>query len=185
MNNSENQSTVTLYPKRSSAVWLFLGCAAFVAIGIWMGVTENWIGFLIAAFAGLGLAVAAVQLLPGSTYLQVDRSGFTFCNLFRRTTVPWSIVEEFFVVTIKQTGMKVHEMVGFNFVESYDKALLGRRIASFMGQCEGALPDTYGMKADELASFMNECLAKVKTNGGEQTPAGDVIKAAPDPERSA
>jgi hypothetical protein len=170
---TETESTVTLYPKRSSAVWLFLGCTAFVAIGIWMGMTESKIGFLVAAFFSLGLPVAVVQLLPGSTYLRVDHSGFTFCNLFRRTTVPWAVVDEFFVVTLKQTGMKVHEMVGFNFVESYDKAKLGRRIASVIGKCEGALPDTYGKKADDLASFMNDCLAKVKTTGGEQPDACD------------
>jgi len=168
---TETQPTVTLYPKRSSAIWLFLGCAAFVAIGIWMGISENWIGFLIAAFFGLGLPVAVIQLLPGSTYLQVDHSGFTFCSLFRATTVLWSVVDEFFVVTLKQTGTKVHQMVGFNFVESYDKAKLGRRIASVIGKCEGALPDTYGKKAEELASFMNECLAKVKTTEGEQPAA--------------
>jgi len=170
---TQKQPTVTLYPKRSSAIWLFLSCAAFVTGGIWMGVNERWIGFPIAAFFALGIPVAVVKLLPGSTYLQVDDSGFTFCNFFRRTTIPWSVIDEFCVVTLKQTGMKVHRMIGFNFVKSYDKGKLGRRIAAIIGKCEGALPDTYGKKAEELASFMNECLAKAKGIRGEQRPERD------------
>lgn len=59
-------------------------------------------------------------------------------------------------------------MVGFNFVESYDKNRLGRRLASVIGKCEGALPDTYGKKVEVLARLMNDCLAEVKTTGGEQ-----------------
>jgi hypothetical protein len=164
---TETPSQVILYPKRSSAMWLFLISAVFVVVGIWIGVSENWIGFLVAAFFGLFLPVAVIQLLPGSTYLQIDHSGFTFCNLFRRTTVPWSVVEGFFVVTLKRNGMKVHQMVGFNFVETYAKQRLSRRIASVIGKCEAALPDTYGKTVEELASFMNECLAKAKTSGGE------------------
>ena len=138
-----------------------------------MGLTKSWVGFLIAGFFSLGLPVAIIELIPGSTYLHVDQSGFTLSNLFRRITVPWSVVDEFFVVTLKLTGMKVHEMVGFNFVPSYDRAELGRRIAEIIGKCEGALPDTYGKKAEELAEFMNECLARAKSTGGEQAHRGD------------
>ena len=39
---------MTLYPKKSQAIGLFFLCAIFVAIGIWMGVTGEWIGYLIA-----------------------------------------------------------------------------------------------------------------------------------------
>lgn len=133
-----------------------------------MGVTASWIGYLVAALFALGLPVAVIQLLPGSTYLEADHAGFTYCNLFRRTTVPWSVVDEFFIVVHKPVGIKVHQMVGFNFVESYDKAKLGRRIAGIIGKCEGALPDTYGKKAEDLAVFMNEYLARARTSGVEQ-----------------
>ena len=105
-----------------------------------------------------------IRLIPGSTYLHVDQTGFTFCNLFRKTTLPWSAVEEFFVVTLKQEpGMKVHEMVGYNFVPGYEGSRIGRRFSQLIGECEGALPDKYGMKADELAEFMNDWLAAVKS----------------------
>jgi len=65
------------------------------------------------------------------------------------------VFDEFFVVTLKQTGVKVHEKVGFNFVPTYDRARLGRAVARELGKCEGALPDAYGRKAEELAAILN------------------------------
>jgi hypothetical protein len=162
--------SLTLYPKKSTAIWLLLCFSLFVAIGIVLGMSEGWAGYLCAALFAIGIPVAVIQLLPGSTYLHVDESGFTFCNFFRRTTVPWSVVDEFFVVTLKQSGIRVHSMVGFNYVASYDRAFLGRRIARVVGKCEGALPDTYGKKAEELADFLNACLERARTNGREPSP---------------
>lgn len=83
----------TLRPRRSTAVWLLLGSLAFVAIGIWMGSEEGWIGHAIAAFFGLCAAVAAVQLLPGASSLRIDRDGFTCRSLFRSWSVRWDEVE--------------------------------------------------------------------------------------------
>jgi len=177
---TEYTPSVTLYPKRLSAAGHLLTCGVFVVIGIWWGITKSWVGFLCAGFFALGGLVALVQLVPGSTYLQVHQQGFTLCTLFRKSTVPWSAVDEFFVVTMRQSGVKVHEMVGFNFVPTYDQAQLGRRIAKVIGKCEGALPDTYGKKAEELAEFMNSCLAKVKSEGGEQSHADNTLKAVPE-----
>jgi hypothetical protein len=157
---TETESPVILYPKRTSAVWLFLCSAAFVAGGILLLDTRPLIGFVSIAFFGLGLPLAVAQVLPGSTYLEIDHSGFTFCSLYRRTTVPWSVINEFRVVTLRHMGMKTHQMVGFNFVDSYDKHPVGRRISRMMGGCESALPDTYGKKAEVLASLMNNCLER-------------------------
>ncbi len=146
---------LTLYPRKSRAIGLLLVCSAFVAIGIWMGFSGERPGFLCAAFFGLGIPAAVIQLLPGSTFLLIGSEGITFANLFRKTSLPWSVFEEFFVVTLRQTGIKVHEMVGFNFVSTFDRARLGRAVAKVLGQCEGALPDTYGKKAEELAAILN------------------------------
>src|SRR5262245_44959917 len=95
-------STLTLYPKKSSAVWLLLASSAFVVVGIWMGNSKEWIGYAGAAFFALGIPVALIQLLPGSSYLRIDDTCLTFSSLFRKTSVPWSVVDEFFVVTLKQ-----------------------------------------------------------------------------------
>tara|TARA_B110000014_G_scaffold180172_1_gene129569 strand:- start:66 stop:554 length:489 start_codon:yes stop_codon:yes gene_type:complete len=149
---------MTLYPKRSQAIGLFFLCAIFVTIGICMGVTGDWVGYPIAGFFGLGVVVFTIQLIPGSAYLHLDQEGFTYCNLYRSKTLPWSVIDRFHVVAMKQTGLKVHEMVGFSFVPSYDKSQLGRQISSVVAACEGGLPNTYGKSAEELASLMNEHL---------------------------
>lgn len=141
---------------------LLLACSAFVAGGIWIGITGDWIGYLCAAFFALGIPVAAMQFIPGSAYLKLDQSGFTFCSMFRKTTIPWSAVESFFVTTI------YNKMVVFNFVPSYDRSKLGRRICKGMANCEGGLPDTYGKKAEELADLMNAYLLQARTNAGNQ-----------------
>ena len=163
----ESPPSVTFYPSRVKIIGMACVCAAFVGIGVWM-TSKTWFGYVTVAFFGLGLVVSVVQLIPGSTYFYVDRNGFTFCNLFRKTTVPWLVVEEFSVVSITQRGMKIREMVGFDFVPSYDRATFARRVSKFVGECESALPDLYGMKAEELAEFMNSCLARVKTAVGKQ-----------------
>lgn len=159
----DNPPSLILYPKKLSAVLLLLGSSIFVAGGIWMGITGDWIGYLCAAFFALGILVATVKLIPGSTYLQLDQSGFTFCNMFKKTTTPWSVIDSFFVITIHH-----NKMVVFNFVPSYDRSKLGRRISKGLANCEGGLPDTYGKKAEELADLMNTYLPHAKTNEDKQ-----------------
>jgi hypothetical protein len=149
-------SSVTLYPKRSSMIWLLVGSSVFVAIGMWMGATGEMVGYAFGAFFALGIPVALIQLVPGSAYLCLDQRGFTVRSLFRTSFVPWSAVDRFFVVTLRTAGtIKVREMVGWNFRASYDRARLARRVATIVSKCEGALPDTYGQKAEELAALMN------------------------------
>jgi hypothetical protein len=165
--------TLTLHPKKSSAVWFLFVCSAFVVMGIWMGNSKGWIGYAGAGFFALGIPVALIQLLPGSSYLRIDDTSFTFSSLFRKTSVPWSVVDEFFVVTRKQTGLTVHKMVGFNYVPSYERQRIGRRVAAAIAKCEGALPDTYGKSAEELAVLLNSYLETARARGGEQSAADD------------
>jgi hypothetical protein len=84
--------SVTLYPSRLSAVGLLLMTAALTAAGIWMGLSGRWIGSLIGGFFALGIPIAVLQLIRGSTYLHVDQTGFTFSTSFRKSTILWSVV---------------------------------------------------------------------------------------------
>jgi hypothetical protein len=152
------EDCLTLYPKRSSAVWLLLGSSVFVAIGIWMVVSGNWMGYLCAGFFGLCLLVAIGQLLPGSCYLSIRPDGLTFCSLYRGATIRWEDVDRFYVVVLRQRGMTFRKMVGFTYAASYERFQSGRRLAQVVAGCEGGLPDTYGMNAQELADLLNVCL---------------------------
>ena len=168
MSTQENPNVV-LRPKASSAIWLLLGCGIFVAAGMWMAREKGWIGYHCAGFFALGIPVAIVKLLPGSTYLEIADDGVSCANMFRVTKIPWNVIDEFFVVSLKQTGTTVHKMVAFNFVPSYDRSQIGRQISSAIAGCEGALPDTYGRNAEELAESLNQRLAQFHQRLGEQT----------------
>ncbi len=157
---------MTLYPKKSSAIVLLLVCVAFVVMGLWLARSHGWMGYLCAGFFSLGIPLAIIRLLPGSTYLEIEEEGLTISEEFRKTLVPLNVIDEFFVVKLKRTGVTVHKMVGFNFVQSYDRSTIGRGVAKAFSECEGALPDTYGMKAEELAELLNSKLLKFRETNG-------------------
>ena len=156
---------LSFYPKRASNIGLLLVCSAFVAIGITMGQRGEWPGFLGAAFFGIGVPIAVIQLIPGSAFLRIDSEGITFANLFRETSLPWSAFDEFFVVRIG-----VNQMVGFNFAPTYDRARLGRAVAKVLATCEGALPDTYGEKVEELVALLNTRLKASRDASAQPIP---------------
>ncbi|MGF1524948.1 MAG: hypothetical protein ACFBSF_21690 [Leptolyngbyaceae cyanobacterium] len=155
--------TITLRPKRFSALWLLLLSSLFVTIGISMGVTDSWVGYLIAALFSLGILVGIIQLFPNSTYLRISHEGITSCSLFRETMIPWDDVDEFCVIVMRQNGLPIRKMVGFNYSPTYQRSRMGRQVASAIAGCEGALPDTYGKKAEDLAALLNTCLHEFKT----------------------
>jgi hypothetical protein len=101
---------------------------------------------------------AVVQLLPGASNLRIDRDGFTCRSLFRSWSVRWDEVDHFFVVSLRQSGLRVHQMVGWNHLVAGGSR--GRRLSSALAGCEGALPDTCGMKAAALADHLNRCLER-------------------------
>ncbi len=165
-NSTDNRlKPQTLYPKKSSALWLLLVCLLFVIAGIWMGNSNGWIGYACAVFFGLGIPIALIQLLPGSSYLRLDETGLVIRHLFRDHRVLWQDVDQFFVVGLKQTGITVYKVVGFNFVPSYDRQRIARHFAIAIGKCEGALPETYGMSAEELADKLNSYLRRALAMG--------------------
>ena len=147
--------SLTLYPSRWKTLGLVLLGALLTAGGFWMGASGEGIGYLIAAFFALCTLVMLIVMIPGSAFLHIDESGFTFCSLFRKHSLAWSDIDEFYVVVMSQHGLKVHEMVGFDFAPGYDRSRAGRAVAKFLTRCEGGLPDTYGKKASDLVDLLN------------------------------
>ena len=108
-----------------------------------------------------------MQLLTGSTYLRLAEDGLSLTSLFCVYKIPWNVIDRFFVVELKRIG--VRKVVGFNFVQSYDRDHQARRISLAIAQCEGTLPDTYSQKPEELAEILNSRLAQFKAGNGEQS----------------
>jgi len=97
----------------------------------------------------LGLPVFALQFHPKAAYLHLAADGFTFCSLFRAHTVRWEYVREFAVIYVGP-----NRMVGWNFTPDYPATGRARAISKSLSGYEAALPDTYGMRPEELVGLM-------------------------------
>jgi len=146
----------TLYPKKTKILMLFAVCLAFVAGSILMIRQGEKMGWLCAGFFGLGIPVSLLQLWPNSSFLKVTEEGLEICSLFRRQTIRWCDVSEFGVTTMRQHGLPVNRMVGFNYAAGYQRAAKTRSVARALAGFEGMLPDTYGMAAEELAQLLGD-----------------------------
>jgi len=94
--------------------------------------------------------------IPGGAFLKLDTEGFTTCYWFRETSYRWRDIAEFRVITYRYLGIiPVRRQVGFRFTESSGKRNLALRIAGAIARFDRALPDTYGMKAKELAFLLD------------------------------
>jgi hypothetical protein len=148
--DSDDDNRLLLRPSILGHLGLFLGCAAFVvaALVTWKG---EFMGWFAVCFFGLGLVLPIVQMMPNASYLLLTEDGFESCSLYRTWKVSWDEIEFFGTVNIGHNNM-----VAFNFSDRYDRSKFSSRLASIIAGYEGALPDTYGMKADDLARLMSE-----------------------------
>lgn len=153
---STSLPTRVLRPRRIKTLALFLVCVAFVAVGILLILDEGsfW-GYAATGFFGIGVLVFAVQLLPGSSYLEVGPEGFTTCSVFRARRTPWSAVDCFEVGRLGGATPGSPRTVVFDYAPDYERHEAARNLASSMSGHEGALPDTYGMAPQELADLLN------------------------------
>ena len=58
---------IILHPSKGRAVLLLLGSLAFVIVGLFLGSSGKWLGYLCSAFFALGIPVAISQMLPGAS----------------------------------------------------------------------------------------------------------------------
>jgi len=108
-------------------------------------------GWFVSIFFGICHIVSVATLLPNSFYLRISEKGFEVRSLFRSGFTNWQEVDQFgsgYIGPIK--------MVVFNYSQEHSKYEVGKKIAKIMAGVEGALPDTYGKSAEELAKLLNE-----------------------------
>ena len=150
----------TLYPSRLKFALLAFISLVFVAIGFLVRNDGNpTAAYLLMAIFGLGFVVSIIQLIPGSASLTLDRDGFTTSSLFKKSTIRWHDIARFGVARIRR-----RKMVTLHYDRGYVGQETSRSIARQLTGAEGALPDTYGLKAEDLADLMNEIKHRL-TNG--------------------
>lgn len=131
----------------------WLGVLAVCVLLAWLGWTirpsHAWLGWACLLCFGVGALVALLNLRPGVSGLVLDEDGFEAISLLRRWRVRWDEVARFGEA---RAGMQ--RLVGFDFrdgVRAPARALrLNRGISGF----HGALPDTYGLTAEQLSARM-------------------------------
>lgn len=146
----------TIRPKKTKMVFLFSVSALFTAVGVMMVLEGEKIGWFCGGFFALGLPIFLLQLHPRCSFLTVSDEGLEICSLFRRSTTRWEDIAEFGVYTLKQHGLPVGKQVGINYVPEYQRSLKARAIAKALVGFEGALPDTYGYRPEELARLLTQ-----------------------------
>ena len=139
-------------------IWLLLLCSAFTAGGIWMVRDGQTMGWFCGGFFALGIPIFLLQLHPRASYLTVSPDGFEFSSLFRKTRYRWSDLAAFGTYTLRPGGT----FVGFDYSPSWPISPKLRAAAKAMAGFEGGLPDTYGMKAEELALLLNSYHAEYR-----------------------
>lgn len=148
---SASNNSLVLRPKPLRKWWwVALGSGAFTAIGFHMIRSGNDLGWFVGGFFGLCLFGSFAMFLPGASYLKLEANGFTVCTFWRKQHYRWDAVSAFGVTTIAH-----NRFVAFDFIVDEDRPK-GASINVAISGAESSLPDTYGMRADALATLMNE-----------------------------
>ena len=138
-----------LVPSKKKVFLVLIGCLVFVGIGLWLlslGEGPAWICIIL---FGIGVLFMSLQIIPGCSYLELEKEGFTMCSLFRKHHYTWDEIACFGVTEIGH-----NKMVGFDFSEKYDRLKKTRKVSQVLAGFEGGLHDTFGLKAEELADLM-------------------------------
>ncbi len=128
---------------------LFLGCSAFVVIGIFLIDKDPLIGWGSIIFFGLGVVVSLIQFHPNASYLKLNEEGFEVKGLFRSNFTKWSHVKDF-----RQGQIKSNKMIFFNYTEEHKKWKQGKKLAKLISGNEGAIQSSYNIKTHELLDLM-------------------------------
>ena len=139
----------TVHSKKTKLIWLLLLCSGFTAIGAWMVMDGQMMGWLCGGFFALGIPIFLIQFHPKASFLTVSDAGLEFGSLFRRSSYRWSEISGFGTY-----GFPVATLVGFDFSPDYQRSKKARAVSKALAGFEAGLPDTYGFRAEELAQLL-------------------------------
>jgi hypothetical protein len=147
---------VRLGASRLTFLGLLAVSAAFVALCVYLlqygrlsasGEMKAWIGV---ALFGTGMLISALMLLPGAGSLTLNQHGFERVTLFMHFRTPWQRVNNISVVDIPVRRARMR-LVGYD-----DSELPPDNTSRQLSGRNAALPDSYGLRHEELAALMQE-----------------------------
>ena len=130
----------------------------------WIDPVARVAGWFALIFFGLGVLVFLFQALTNASYLLLTRDGFQMHGIRKSRLIPWSEVGAFAAYIpptllaawlpkrINNVGPK---MVVFDYRPDVDSFRRMRAVNKALTGHDAGLADTYGLKAEELASLMN------------------------------
>ncbi len=141
---------VVLLPERRRWQIILAFNLLFVFAGFLMMLQGQRLGLYVVIGFALIAFIPAMIALPGAAKLAIDRDGFVATSLYRGRHTRWSDVSEFQVAQMARGG---HRIVVYDDATITDGSHLmaGSRIAGR----NAALPDTYGLGAEQLAQVLN------------------------------
>jgi hypothetical protein len=141
-----------LLPSRRRAILGLLFAAVLGALGLRIGHLVGAAFFV--GISAAGLLVYGIQLVPSLAYLRLTQEGFSYRFGRRRGSVEWSEVDRFDVRDVPGWYSRL-KFVEWIYVRRYEElpSTEGRRYT--FGGGSGVLPDSCGMKTEELANLMN------------------------------
>lgn len=156
MANTLPEDTITFKASSAKALRILLISIAFVAIGIWMPGEMPLLVRLGVWFFALGIPVSLIMLLmPNSAHLKLDPEGFEIRTFFRAHKTLWQDVAQFSMGSIHGATM-----IGIRYSGSYDKQKAARAFASSLAGMEGAIPNSYNARPEEILIALQAWHAK-------------------------
>ena len=146
---TDTGAELILRPSRSKAWFRFFVLLSVTAV--YIGLTIRYSDCLLLWLAALIGVVwtfkALARALDRSACLRLTPRGFAVHERWSVLAFSWDEIRNFGV------GNRGRSVL-FNYSGSDETASGARRVAHFLAGGDGALPDTYGMRAEELASLM-------------------------------
>jgi hypothetical protein len=119
----------------------------FAVAGLYLVAQDERRGFAVAGFFGLTALLAVAMLVYGHANLRLTEDEFAVGRLWRDAAYRWADVSPFKVVSIRGGRRVAFDLAG-------DRGMLASLARKQFG-ASVILPDSYGMKAEELADLLN------------------------------
>jgi hypothetical protein len=140
-----------LLPNKQKYSILLLISIVFTLLGAWMIFNGDDMGYwAIGLFGVIGIPVFLMQIFTNKNYLELDSEKFTYSTFITKKTFYWKDVEAFDLWKIHNNKF-VRWLPNANYQGEPVKPVVKSIVSKAL-----MLPDTYGMKAEDLVEMMNE-----------------------------
>ena len=156
---------LVLRPSRLRTVGTLAGSVALTAVCGWAFVDERSVVMAVGVLLfGAAVVIAVLQLLPGNASLCISPEGLLVRGQIgsRSWSSSWNEIEHFRAYDVDQYGTT--KQVGFDRRDlTPDRQGVWKTVARGMTGVDAALPDTYGMRAEDLATLLEEARERYAT----------------------